>query len=87
MEDNENENYPVCQFCGTNAEYTECFVKCAPPEDARCNALRGWLAVSHWKGLGSVDHYDFCSFTCLQKWVEAQVPQIPKTFLKAFQDE
>jgi hypothetical protein len=37
--------------------------------------------------MGSVDHYDFCSFTCLQKWVEAQVPKVPKTFLEAFHGE
>ena len=80
-------NYAVCHGCGKKMEYTECSVKCAPREYARCNALKGWLAVSHWKGLGSVDHYDFCSFTCLEKWVEARVPQIPKTFLKAFQHE
>lgn len=77
----------VCHGCGKKMEYTECSVKCAPPEDARCNALKGWLAVSHWKGLGAVEHYDFCCFTCLQKWVEAQVPRVPKTFLQAFQGE
>ena len=37
--------------------------------------------------MGDVDHYDFCSFGCLQRWVEAQAPRIPKTFLSAFQDE
>ena len=52
-----------------------------------CNVLAGWLTVSQWKGMGAVDHYDFCSFTCLQKWVEGQVPRVPKTFLEAFQDE
>jgi hypothetical protein len=49
--------------------------------------LRGWLSVSHWKGMGTVDGCDFCSFTCLQKWVEAKVPKIPNTFFEAFQAE
>ncbi len=80
-------SYAVCQFCGTKAEYTECSERCAPPEDARCSVLSGWLSVSHWKVMGAVDHYDFCSFGCLQKWVEAQVPRVPKTFLEAFEGE
>jgi len=57
------------------------------PEDAPCNVLSGWLTVSQWKGLGHVEHYDFCSFDCLLRWAEAQIPQIPKTFLDAFQEE
>ncbi len=77
----------TCQSCGKKAEYTDCSQRCAPPQDARCNVLAGWLTVSQWKGMGAVDHYDFCSFTCLQKWVEGQVPRVPKTFLEAFQDE
>jgi len=80
-------SYAVCRFCGAKAEYTECSERCAPPEDARCAALSGWLSVYHWKGMGLVDHYDFCSSTCLQKWVDTQVPKVPKAFLKAFQQE
>ncbi len=80
-------SYAICQCCGKQAAYSECSERCAPPDDARCEVLHGWLSVSHWKGMGAVEHYDFCSFTCLQKWVEAQVPKIPETFLKAFQDE
>ncbi len=80
-------NYATCQFCGKKAEYTYCSERRAPPEDARCQVLRGWLSVSHWKGMGTVDYYDFCSLTCLQKWVEGQVPRVPKTFLEAFEDE
>ena len=44
----------------------------APPEEARCKVLSGWLRVSQWRGLGAVDHYDFCSFSCLQEWVAAR---------------
>ncbi len=79
--------YAICESCGRKVEYADCSERRAPPEDARCKVLQGWLSVSYWKGMGSVDHYDFCSFTCLQKWVKGQVPRVPKTFLEAFQDE
>ena len=77
----------TCYSCGKRVEYTPCPERGALPEDARCSVLNGWLTVSRWKGMGDVDRYDFCSFGCLQRWVEAQVPRIPKTFLKAFQGE
>ena len=77
----------TCYSCGKRVEYTPCSKRGVLPEDARCNVLSGWLTVSQWKGMGHVDHYDFCSFACLLRWVEAQVPQIPKTFLDAFQGE
>ncbi len=76
----------ICYSCGKRAEYTLCSERGALPEDARCNALSGWLTVSRWKGIGHVDQYDFCSFDCLFRWARAQVPKIPKTFLDAFQD-
>jgi hypothetical protein len=79
--------YAVCQSCGNRTEYTECSEGCAPADGARCNVLSGWLSVSFWKGFGAVDHYDFCSFVCLQRWVDSQVPRIPESFLKAFRDE
>ena len=80
-------NYAICQSCGKKVEYTDCSERCAPPEDARCKVLDGWLSVSHWKGMGAVDQYDFCSVGCLQNWVEAQLPQVPETFLEAFEGE
>jgi hypothetical protein len=80
-------SYAVYHGCGKKVEYTECSVKCAPPEDAYCNALKGRQPVSHLKGLGAIDHHDLCCFTCLQKWVEAQVARAPKTFLEAFNGE
>ena len=79
--------YAMCQSCGKKMEYTECSERSAPPGDARCNALRGWLSLSRWKGMGSFEDYDFCCISCLQKWVEAEVPKIPGTFFKAFQEE
>jgi hypothetical protein len=75
----------ICYSCGRRVAYTPCYEREALPEDARCNVLAGWLTVTRWKGKGSVDQYDFCSFGCLQKWVEAQIPKIPETFLDAFQ--
>ncbi len=77
----------VCHSCGRRVGYSECPSRGALPEDARCQALSGWLTVSQWKGMGSVEHYDFCSFTCLQKWINTQVPGIPEVFFKAFGEE
>jgi len=80
-------NYTICQSCGKNLEYTDCSDRRAPPEDARCKVLSGWLSVSHWQGMEAVNHYDFCSFTCLQRWVESQIPKVPEVFLKALEGE
>ena len=82
-----NRNYALCQGCGKKVEYTECSAGNAPPQDARCISLSGWLSVTHWLEIGVFGHYDFCSFDCLQKWAEAQALRIPKTFLEAFGDE
>ena len=67
-----------CHSCGERMEY--------PPGEPLCKMLRDWLTVSCWKGLGSVEHYTFCSFSCLKAWVDAQVPKIPKVFLKSFKE-
>jgi len=77
-------SYSICHSCGRKVEHADCSDGKAPPEDARCQVLSGWLSVSHWKGMRSVDHYDFCSFICLQRWVDSKVPKVPETFLKAF---
>jgi len=80
-------NYAICHSCGKKMEYADCSDRRAPPENARCEVLKSWLTVSHWKGMYSVDHYDFCSFSCLQRWVESQIPKVPEVFLKAFEEE
>ncbi len=67
----------VCHSCGKGVEYSS--------EERPCEVLSGWFAVAQWKGLGAVDQYIFCSFTCLKKWADAQVPKIPEAFLKAFE--
>jgi len=67
----------ICHSCGERVEFS--------PEKRPCEALIGWLTVSHWKGLGAVEQYNFCSFTCLKRWADAQVPKIPEVFLKAFE--
>ena len=36
----------VCYSCGKEIEYTHCSSRGAPPEDAQCRVLSGWLAVS-----------------------------------------
>ena len=76
----------TCHSCGKRAEYTQCSERGGLPEDARCSVLSGWLTVTQWKGLGHIDQHDFCSFDCLLRWAEVQIPQIPRTFLDAFQD-
>ena len=68
----------VCLSCGKKRE--------GSPEEPPCQALKGWLTVSHWKGIGSVEHYSFCSFSCLKSWVDAQVPRVPEIFLKSFEE-
>ena len=80
-------NYAICYTCVKKVEYTDCSDREPPPKDARCNALMGWLAVSHWQGMHTVEHYDFCSFGCLQKWVDSQVPKLPDVFLEALGGE
>ena len=80
-------NYATCYSCGKKVEYTPCDERGAMPDDARCNVLRGWLIVIQWQGIGHAKEYYFCSFDCLSRWVEEQVPQIPKTFLDAFTNE
>ena len=65
-----------CHSCGKQAE---CICE-GPP----CEALKGWLTVSCWEGPGAATHYNFCSFSCLKSWVDAQVPTIPKIFLESF---
>ncbi len=68
-----------CSWCNEKVEFST--------EEPPCEALAGWLVVSHWKGLRSVDHYCFCSFTCLRRWTSAQAPEIPEVFLRAFGEE
>jgi hypothetical protein len=73
------EMYFMCSSCGRRAEFF--------PKEPPCKSLSGWLTVSHWKGLGAVEHYNFCSFTCLKRWADAQAPKIPKAFLESFKEE
>ena len=69
----------VCYSCGGKAEL--------PAKEAPCEVLHGWLTVSHFKGLDSVEHYNFCSFTCLKNWSESQAPEIPDVFLQSFTED
>lgn len=71
--------YLSCSTCGGKVEFST--------EGRPCESLSGWIVVSHWKGLRSVDHYYFCSFTCLKRWADAQACEIPQAFLKAFGEE
>ncbi len=73
------ERYITCSSCGQGVEFSS--------KEPPCEVLSGWLTVSHWKGLGTVEYYNFCSFTCLKRWSEAHVPEIPKVFLESFEGE
>jgi len=68
----------ICSSCGRGVEFS--------PEERPCEVLSGWLTVSQWKGLGEVEHYNFCSFTCLKRWADAQTPKVPEVFLKALEE-
>ncbi len=81
-----NMNRAICKCCGNEAEYAECNANCIPQEDARCARLRGWMTVSRWNGTADVDELDFCSLTCLEKWVRSELPTIPQAFLQAFEE-
>lgn len=72
------QGYFICHSCGKTVEHTEA--------ERPCEVLNGWLMVSRWKGPKVVEHYNFCSLTCLKKWADAQIPQIPNVFLKAFEE-
>ena len=71
--------YFICHICGKKVDFLL--------EEPPCQVLTGWLMVSHWKGQESADHYSFCSFSCLQRWVDTQVPRIPEVFLESLRDE
>ena len=68
-----------CNSCGKSLELA--------PKQPPCMTLTGWLTVAQWKGAESVDQLNFCSFGCLQKWLENQLPRIPDVFLNALQEE
>jgi len=69
----------TCHSCGKGVEY----FSGEPP----CEALKGWLTVSCWMGPGAVSHYNFCSFSCLKSWADAQVPEVPEVFLESFGED
>jgi len=69
----------ICHSCGKMVEHTE--------EERPCEVLNGWLMVSQWKGVETVEHYNFCSLICLKTWADTQVPQVPNVFLRAFKKE
>jgi hypothetical protein len=69
--------YFICHSCGERVEYSG--------KKRPCEVLKGWLMVSRWTGPEAVEHYNFCSLICLKKWMDAQIPQVPDVFLRAFE--
>jgi hypothetical protein len=68
-----------CHSCGRVAK--------SPPGTTPCEALQGWLTVSAWEGPGVVEHYNFCSFSCLEAWADSQMPKVPEVFLDSFRED
>ena len=68
-----------CRACGKEVEYFD--------EEPLCGVLSGWLTVAHCKGLGSIERYEFCSFSCLRSWVDERIPQVPEVFLESFKED
>ena len=69
----------TCHSCGSEVE--------GAPEKPPCEVLKDWITVSHWKGVGVISRYSFCSFSCLKSWADAQVPRIPEVFLKSLGED
>ena len=69
----------ACHSCGTAVEY------CA--EEVPCAMLRGWVSIAYWKDVEKIERYNFCSISCLKTWLEAQITQIPDSFLKSFKED
>ena len=69
--------YYICHSCGKQVEHGS--------KERPCEVLDGWLMVSRWNEPGAIEHYNFCSFTCLKTWTDAQMPQVPDVFLRAFE--
>ena len=68
-----------CHSCGKVVEHS--------PAELPCEVLKGWLTVSYWKGPGSVERYNFCSYSCLESWVDARLPKVPQVFLDSFKED
>lgn len=66
----------ICHSCGVRVKRDN--------DQLPCELLTGWLMVSRWSGPGSVEHYAFCSLSCLKAWMNNQAPDVPDVFLRAF---
>ena len=68
----------ICQTCGRKVEFEQ--------KELPCEVLRGWLVISHLKGIEAIDQHSFCSLSCLQRWVDSQVPTVPEVFIKSLEE-
>jgi len=69
----------ICRTCGKKVETGEA----KPP----CEVLKGWVMATQWKDFESVNQYVFCSFSCLKRWVDPKVPNVPDVFIKSFVED
>jgi hypothetical protein len=76
------ENQKNCFSCHSCGKRVECI-----PGELPCEILKGWLTVSSWQGPGKVERYSFCSFSCLESWVETRAPKVPQVFLDSFKED
>ncbi|MEE8205219.1 MAG: hypothetical protein V3T68_04115 [Dehalococcoidales bacterium] len=69
----------VCHTCSRKVEFNA--------KELPCEVLRGWLVVSHLKGVEAIDQHSFCSLSCLKRWVDSQAPAVPEVFIRSLDDE
>lgn len=69
----------ICHSCGKKIE--------GGLDQPPCELLQGWVVATHWKQPESVNQHFFCSFSCLKRWADANVPKIPDVFMNSFGDE
>ena len=69
----------ICHSCGEEVALRR--------GELPCDVLRGWFMLSHLKEPEVVDRYSFCSFGCLQKWLNKQLPAVPDVFIQSLTEE
>ena len=69
----------ICQSCGKEVELNR--------GELPCDVLYGWFMLSRLNGPESTDRYSFCSFGCLQQWLNKQLPAVPEVFIKSLAEE
>ncbi len=69
----------ICSCCGKEVALSR--------GQLPCDVLYGWFMLSHLKEPEVVDRYSFCSYSCLQKWLNQQLPAVPDVFMQSLSEE